>query len=86
MTEEREWWVIYKDDSRRHPQLLAKGVFRAPQYGGFVAAAKTGAIGERKLAGMYILAPAAPQRTNVIATYRLRPPDIGAVGAGTLKL
>ena len=86
MTEEREWWVIYEDDSRRRPQLLAKGPFRAPQYGGFIAAAKTGAIGERKLAGMYILDPATPRRMDVIATYGLRPPDIGVVGARTLKL
>jgi hypothetical protein len=86
MSEQREWWVIYHDDEPRRPRLLAKGELRAPDYGGFVAAAQKGSIGERRLAGMYIIVPRASRRIDVIATYGDQPPEIGIVGMRTLKL
>jgi hypothetical protein len=85
MTDKREWWVIYDDDPRRIPELLAKGELRSPDRVGFVSAAKAGSIGERRLAGMYIIDPGTP-RTDVIATYGLQPPGIGLVDHRTLKI
>lgn len=51
----REWYAVFEGDLRNTPRLVKRGALGAPDFGGFVAAASTGNIGDRLFKGMWIV-------------------------------